>query len=387
MAVKKNITSQGYLGSTNSGASPSLSALAKKSSTTTSKGSNITARRQYEEGYPVTTTYYNPNLTAQGYPTSYNQGSQPSTSALANKSSSYSTPSYSGSSSYSSSSKKNSSTKSSSPSYSYDMLTGEYYSTPSYSGSYDMLTGEPMESSGSNFDAAGAYRKLLEAYQGRQSEYQDYLNQMNALAQNAYDRGMASLNDNYNQNLQLLSGSYDTQKSTLAENLERAKNQLLESLNRSKKTVSDDAENSLRQAYINNMLAKRDIAQRLSAMGLNGGMTETTLAGLANQYGNNRNSINKALNTNLSNLEGNYNSGLSELEGSYSSSLADALQAYNNALANANAQKYAQIIELENALANNQMNAQSNYQNLLQNYNQNYYDLLRAAIADEVNLL
>ena len=134
------------------------------------------------------------------------------------------------------------------------------------------------------------------------------------------------------------------------------------------------------------MLAKRDIAQRLSSMGLNGGMTETTLAGMANQYGNRRNDINRTLNTNLANLEGTYNSNLSELEGNYSSSLADALAAYNNAVANANAQKLSQIIDLENALANNKMSAYANYQNMLNDYNQNYYNLVKQAIASGADI-
>lgn len=258
-----------------------------------------------------------------------------------------------------------------------------------YGGDYDILTGEYIGGGGSSepkYDATAAYRKLLEAYKGREGDYQSYLDNMNNAAQGAYDRGMSSLNDSYNSQLNLLNGSYDQQKATLAENLDRAKNALLSTYNQSRSNLSRDAESSLKQAYLSNMLQRRNIAQQLSAMGLNGGMTETTLAGMANNYGNQRNNINTALNTNLANIESGYNNNLSEIEGNYSSALADALSAYNNQVANAQSQKLAQIINLENALAGNKMDAYSNYQNMLNNYRQTYYDLLRNAIADQVDL-
>lgn len=352
------------------GAQPSLSALANRSAAYKSQptvvgvrgGQNLTSG-----GYPSSTSGYSTtgtnnapkyNQGISGYSSSGSTGStkkSSSSSGYSTKSTSYSTPSYN--------------------SNDYDLLTGAYIGNNS--------TPEPT----SNFDYSGAYRKLLDAYQGRQGEYQSYLDQMNELAQNAYDRGMSSLNDTYGEQMNLLRSSYQNQQNTLKSNLDRALQSLLDTYNNSKKTVSSDAENSLKQAYLSNMLAKRDIAQRLSAMGLNGGMTETTLAGLANQYGNNRNDINKALNTNLANLATGYSKDRSNVEGNYASELANALSSYNNAIANANAQKLAQVIALEDALAGNKMNAYSNYQSMLSDYNKNYYDLLRSAIADEVDLL
>lgn len=360
-------------------------------------------RSQYEQGYPVTTTYYTPNTSK--YSNSTNQGAQPSLSALANRSSNYSasttkTPvipssNYYGSgssgSSYSGSSKSGSTKKASTSksSTSSGLTSGYTNNTSNTSSSYYDGTG-PIEIVTSDnepsYDATEAYRKLLEAYKNQQTGYTDYLNRMNETAQGAYDRGMNTLNNSYNELLNLLNGSYDTQKNTLAENLERAKNSLLSTYNNNRSNLSTDAENSLKQAYISNMLAKRNIAQQLSAMGLNGGMTETTLAGMANNYGNQRNNINTALNRSLADLMNNYNNSMSELEGNYSSELANALQSYNNALGNANSQKMQQILALEDALANNQMNAYSNYQNMLDNYNNTYYNLLKNAIADKVDI-
>lgn len=216
-------------------------------------------------------------------------------------------------------------------------------------------------SSGSaSSSAANAYNALLAAYQGQRNSYDEYLRQMREAAQNAYDRGMSALNS-----------AYDSQLSSLSSNLSETKNQLANQYNRSKTNIMDDAANSLRQAYINKMLSQRNLGQQMSAQGLTGGATETTMANMLNNYGNARNNINTTQNSNLSNLEGNY-----------SDNLSTAMQAYNSAVANANLQKAQQAISLENALANNQISALGDYQSLLQRDNQNYIDLLKSAIAN-----
>lgn len=217
-------------------------------------------------------------------------------------------------------------------------------------------TGSKSSSSSSNL--ANAYSALLAAY--RQNDYSDYYNQMKAAAQNAYDRGMSALNS-----------AYDSQLSSLSDNLNETRNQLANQYNRSKQSISDDAAESLRQAYINKMISQRNLGQQMSALGLNGGATETTLAGMLNNYGNARNNINTTQNKNLANLEGNYSDNLSQ-----------AMQAYNSAVASANLQKAQQAMSLENALANNQISALGDYQSLMQRENQNYLDLLKTAIAN-----
>ena len=214
------------------------------------------------------------------------------------------------------------------------------------------------------YDAAAAaqeaYNAMLAAYKRQQEAYEEQLRQQREAAQNAYNRGMNSLNS-----------AYDSQLNSLNSNLSETKNQLSNQYNLSRKGIADDAENSLKQAYINKMLSQRNLGQQMSALGLNGGATETTLANMANDYGNARNNINTTQNTNLSNLEGNYNSNLSQ-----------AMQAYNSAVADANLQKAQQQMSLENALANNEIAALGDYQSLLQRDNQNYLDLLKTAIAN-----
>lgn len=210
-------------------------------------------------------------------------------------------------------------------------------------------------SSASNL--ANAYSALLAAY--KQNDYSDYLAQMRAAAQSAYDRGMSALNS-----------AYDNQMNSLNSNLNETKNTLLNQYNRSKQNIADDAASSLRQAYVNSMQNRRNLGQQMSAMGLTGGATESTLANMLNSYGNARNEINTTQSKNLSNLEGNYSDNLSQ-----------AMQAYNSAVANANLQKAQQAMSLENALANNQISALGDYTSLMQRENQNYLDLLKAAIS------
>ena len=216
-------------------------------------------------------------------------------------------------------------------------------------------------SSGSSMNnTANAYSSLLAAYQSQQNDYDEYLRQMREAAENAYNRGMNALNS-----------AYDSQISSLGSNLNETKNQLANQYNRSKQSITDDAAESLRQAYINKMLSQKNLGQQMSALGLTGGATETTMANMANNYGNARNAINTTQNNNLSNLEGNYSDNLSQ-----------AMQAYNSAVADANMQRANQAMALENALANNQISALGDYQSMMQSRNRDYLDLLKAAIAN-----
>ena len=235
--------------------------------------------------------------------------------------------------------------------------TGGYTTSGSRSGS-----GGSSSSSASAYDdgSTSAYSALLAAYAQQQRDYEEYLRQQREAAQNAYNRGMSALNS-----------AYDTQLGSLKDNLSETKNQLLNQYNRSKSGITTDAEDSLRQAYINNMLSQKNLGQQMSAQGLTGGASESTMASMANNYGNARNAINTVANTNLSNLEGNY-----------SDNLSSAMQAYNSAVADANLKKSQQVMALEDALANNEISALGNYQSLLQQNNQNYLDLLKAAIAN-----
>ena len=54
------------------------------------------------------------------------------------------------------------------------------------------------------------------------------------------------------------------------------------------KQVNSAADNALREAYISKMIAQRDMPQQLTANGMSGGLAESTVAKLANNYAKNR---------------------------------------------------------------------------------------------------
>jgi hypothetical protein len=141
--------------------------------------------------------------------------------------------------------------------------------------------------------------------------------QKQAAAREAYDRSMSRIASGYGSAYNSLKGNYDS-----------AVGQLNAARDKSMHDVNYDAENSLRQAYINNMITKKNMDQRLSAMGYNGGATESTMASLENNYRNSRTDINEALNKNLA-----------DLDATYGDNLAQALQSFNNAKANLDLQR------------------------------------------------
>ena len=211
--------------------------------------------------------------------------------------------------------------------------------------------------------AKEAQAALLLAMERQKAEYEAQLKARKEAAQNAYNKNVKTLNNSYNSQVSSLNKNYNTTASQLGSNRDY-----------SAKNINADAESSLRQAYINKMIAEKNLAQRMSAMGLTGGATETTLANMLNNYGNARNNINTTLNNNLSALENTYNNNLSQAQQARDSALAQALQVRNQ-----------QMMNLENALSNNEIAALADYQSLLQRDNSNYVDLLKSVIANAQN--
>lgn len=147
-------------------------------------------------------------------------------------------------------------------------------------------------------------------------------------AQQAYDRSMGALNSAYGSAKNLLSENYNSSIGTMTE-----------SYNNGVAGVNRQADKTQNEAYINYMLSRRDLPQMMTAQGINGGAAESTLAGLANNYGNSRNEIDVGRNSSLTDLLQNYNANK-----------ASALQAYNSALADLENRRMAYQMQLEQAL-------------------------------------
>ena len=191
----------------------------------------------------------------------------------------------------------------------------------------------PGPNSGSNnrYNNAQSQMNLLQSFYAQQQAAAAALEaQRRAAAQAAYDRSMAALNSSYNTMQNSLKGNYN---STLG--------QLEQNYNTGVAGVNKQADNAQQQAYINYMMNKRDMGQQLAAQGLSGGASESALAGMYNNYGNSRNTIDSGRNDSLADLMNDWNTNK-----------ASALQAYNSQLAEMAMQKANAVQQLENNLAN-----------------------------------
>lgn len=183
--------------------------------------------------------------------------------------------------------------------------------------------------------------------------------QRQAAAQAAYERNMAAIRNGYENAYGSLTGNYQS-----------AVDRLNAARDKSMGDVNSDAEDSLRQAYINNMLTRKNLNQRLSAMGYNGGATESTMASLENQYGNSRTGINETLNKNIANLNM-----------TYGDNLASALQSFNNAKANLDLQRMQMEVNATNALNNAEAQAVSSMYGM----DGSYLSALQNAVSSQGN--
>lgn len=164
------------------------------------------------------------------------------------------------------------------------------------------------------------------------SLYSNYLAQQRAAAQASYERNINAINNAYGQ----ARNYYDS-------NLNATKDTLRRSYDASKSDIDADAEASLREAYINNMLNRKNLQQALTAQGLNGGASETTQASMLNNYGSARNEIETQQAKNLADLLRTYNDNLSSAQNAWSSQMASL-----------ELQKMQQLQQAENALNNMQ---------------------------------
>ena len=113
--------------------------------------------------------------------------------------------------------------------------------------------------------------------------------------------------------MEILNGYYDNAKQNLQNNYNESVGTLNSNNALNTNNINADAEAAMRQAYINNMLSRRNLQQVLTAQGLNGGASETTRASMENNYGNARNNIDTTRNRNLADLATQYNNNLAGL--------------------------------------------------------------------------
>lgn len=178
------------------------------------------------------------------------------------------------------------------------------------------------------------YGSIMQAYQNsiaqQQARAEEAARLKQQAAQNAYDKNIAALTSAYDERGNLLKGNLDETLTGLQRDYDYSAGQ-----------VNDSAARAMQEAYVNRMKTERDLPQQLAALGLSGGASESTLAGVKNEYGNARNNIDVGRGESLASL-------LNTLNGNQSA----AQQAYNAQLANDSTAKTQQQIALEQALAN-----------------------------------
>ena len=143
----------------------------------------------------------------------------------------------------------------------------------------------------------------------------------------------------YKQNLATLQAGFDKEKNLMTQNYQSVIGQLTNSYNSGVGTVNKNSDGYQQEAYISYMLSKRDMPQELVANGITGGAAESTIAGIANGYGKNRNTIDTQRADSLAEL-------LSILNGNK----AGAERDYNETLASAQSKKTQYELQFQNNL-------------------------------------
>ena len=198
-----------------------------------------------------------------------------------------------------------------------------------------------------NYDLNQAQKAAAEAASQQQAAY--------AQQQAAYAQQQAAQQAAYERQAQLLQQQYERQKA--AEEAARQKQEAAalagrdalvgaaqgnydasitarqEAYDKNVDTVNSDTERAMQQAYINNQLQKRNLGQQLAALGRSGGAAESTLLGLANEYGGQRGTLDEQRNDQLGELALDLSQGkaedlqrLNDLKAQYESDYQNRMQ-------------------------------------------------------------
>lgn len=97
--------------------------------------------------------------------------------------------------------------------------------------------------------------------------------------------------------------------------------------------LNTDTDRALQEAYINKMLSLLHLPQDMTAQGLGGGASETTLGSLYNNYGNARAKLESERQRQLAGLLNTHQNNLAQLRAQRASGAQTALNAYNTQLA------------------------------------------------------
>lgn len=195
---------------------------------------------------------------------------------------------------------------------------------------------------------------------------------------NAYDKMIEDQKLAQYQNVdQIYQQMFDAQNAQYEANQEAARQrtaQTIASINANKDNINNDFEKAQKENYINQVIQKNQMGDYMSAMGYTGGMAESTLQGINNNYLSNRQNVISERDSALRDID----KLVAEAQASGNSDLAEIANNhynnYTNALQN-KAQMNYQISQDQQA----QANADRDYLLKLRMYNDERNDLASSA--------
>ncbi len=150
---------------------------------------------------------------------------------------------------------------------------------------------------------AASLKAALAPYESRLSSAKNMYDAQVELANRQYDTRVKQADAEYDKNVKSTNSRYDSLVSKMTQENDRLKQELGENNAR-----------GLREAYISAMQQRKALPQQLSANGSNGGMTETSIVRLSNNYQNSRNNLEREYGAKLGELELKQQQGLDEYE-------------------------------------------------------------------------
>lgn len=184
--------------------------------------------------------------------------------------------------------------------------------------------------------------------------------QQRAEAQNGMNQAISTLNRSKQEGEEKLKNHLDSLLSNFQAQREQADQTVQQQYEKNSGSLNASADRSLAEAYASKMAAQRNMGQMLSAQGLTGGMSESTLMGLNNNYGKSRN-----------NLEVGRQSALAELLSQMQQQKAANQNSYLNNAFTAQQNYQTQYEQLRQQMVAQQLAQQNYYNQLIQSIRQN----------------
>ncbi len=180
----------------------------------------------------------------------------------------------------------------------------------------------------------------------------DYMNSYVSQMQSAMQAAQQAAADAQRRAEEQMRAAQEAQRKAREEAYQRSAAQQKTNYEYGQGELNSATDNALQQAYINRMLQQRNLAQQLSAQGLNGGASETTTAGMLNNYNNSRNALETERQAQLASLLNTYQNNMAQLENQRASGDAADLSQYQTNLANLTANNTNNLISLMQGYAN-----------------------------------